>query len=199
MFYLQTKQRTFLTLRKMNMTSITTQSTASTSTTPTLQAQTPLGIDHLVINVRDIDVAHDFYTECLGFRQVGAWRGNSSAPNLKSKMRFYSGRKDGQLTHHDIALLEKASLNEATEATPQVYNHVAIAYPSREAWEAQLQFLRQRGIALERVLERGATCSIHLHDPEGNEVELMYQKPRTEWENDIDGAINTMHVRHLAE
>jgi catechol 2,3-dioxygenase len=162
-----------------------------------LQAQTPLGIDHLVINVRDIEVAHTFWTEILGFKQVGAWRVGSDKPNLRSRMRFYSGESNGQLKHHDIALLETQSLKEASDAAPQVYNHVAIAYPSRESWEAQLQFLIQRGIAIERVLERGATSSIHFHDPEGNEVELMFTKPRAGWEDDIDGAINTMVVRKI--
>jgi catechol 2,3-dioxygenase len=163
-----------------------------------LQAQTPLGIDHLVINVRDIDVAHTFWTECLGFKQVGAWREGSNIPNLRSRMRFYSGQKDGQLTHHDVALLEMSSLKDTPESTPQVYNHVAIAYPSREAWEAQLQFVIQRGVPIERVLERGATCSVHLHDPEGNEVELLYQKPRAVWEHDIDAAINVANYRQIS-
>jgi len=168
------------------------------TTATTLTAQTPSGLDHLVINVRDINVAHTFYTECLGFKQVGAWRGNGTTPNLQSKMRFYSGEKNGKLSHHDIALLEVPSLKDKPESTAQTYNHVAIAYPNREAWEAQLQFLRQRGITLDRVLARGATNSIHLHDPDGNEVELMFEKPRASWEHDIDGAINTLEVLHSA-
>jgi catechol 2,3-dioxygenase len=163
--------------------------------TPAPQAQTPLGIDHLVLNVRNIDTAHAFWTECLGFKQVGALRNPNADGRFRAKMRFYSGEKNGQLSHHDIALIEKPEMEHVTEATPQVFAHVAIAYPSREAWEAQIQFLLQRGVPLSRMLERGATCSIHLEDPDHNEIELVYQLPRERWEGDIDTALN--HVVKL--
>ena len=39
-------------------------------TAPT-EAVTPGGINHLVINVRDIEESHKFWTEMLGFKQVG--------------------------------------------------------------------------------------------------------------------------------
>ena len=32
---------------------------------------TPRGINHLVLNVRDIEESHRFWTEVVGFRQVG--------------------------------------------------------------------------------------------------------------------------------
>ena len=31
----------------------------------------PRGINHLVLNVRDIEEAHRFWTEVIGFQQVG--------------------------------------------------------------------------------------------------------------------------------
>ena len=34
------------------------------------EAVTPRGINHLVINVRDIEESHKFWTETLGFKQV---------------------------------------------------------------------------------------------------------------------------------
>ena len=44
-----------------------------TSPVPTApaEAMTPSGINHLVINVRDIEESHRFWTEILGFKQVG--------------------------------------------------------------------------------------------------------------------------------
>ena len=38
--------------------------------TPT-EAVTPGGINHLVINVRDMEESHKFWTEILGFKEVG--------------------------------------------------------------------------------------------------------------------------------
>ena len=41
-------------------------------------AQAPRGFDHLVINVRDIEESHRFWTEMIGFRHVGT--SGASAP-----------------------------------------------------------------------------------------------------------------------
>ena len=35
------------------------------------EAVSPSGINHLVLNVRDIDELHKFWTEIVGFKQVG--------------------------------------------------------------------------------------------------------------------------------
>ena len=32
---------------------------------------TPRGVNHLVLNVRDIEESHKFWTEIVGFKQVG--------------------------------------------------------------------------------------------------------------------------------
>ena len=71
--------------------------TSKIAPTAPAEAVTPAGINHLVINVRDIDESHRFWTEVLGFKEVG----RSSRRN----MRFYSGNHDGLMNHHDIALV----------------------------------------------------------------------------------------------
>ena len=38
--------------------------------TPPTQARTPRGINHLVLNVRDIEASHRFWTDIMGFRCV---------------------------------------------------------------------------------------------------------------------------------
>lgn len=151
------------------------------------EAQTPCGLNHLVLNVRDLEASHHFWTECLGFRQVGAVRLNGSGGK---PMRFYSGEFDGKLHHHDIALVERSSLPTDLAGRPQALNHVAIAYPTQEAWQKQINFLVTRGATLYRQIDRGVTQSIHLADPDGNEIELVYELPRELWEGDIDAALN---------
>ncbi len=146
--------------------------------TRVLRAQTPLGIDHLVLNVRDMEVSHIFWTECLGFKQVGSFRRPGPDGRERTLMRFYSGQRNGKLTHHDIALFEAPQLEQPGQGQHHVFNHVAIAYSDRAAWEAQIAFLADRGIKLNRRVERGATNSIHLEDPDGNEIELVFELPR---------------------
>ena len=106
-------------------------------------------------------------------------------------MRFYSGEIEGKLSHHDIALLERPALAADQAEVLQALNHVAVGYPDRAAWLAQIEFLTARGVALFRQIDRGATCSIHLNDPDGNEIELVYEKPRELWEGDIQKALGT--------
>src|SRR2546427_201853 len=61
------------------------------------RAITPRGINHLVLNVRDLEVSHKFWTEIIGFRQVAELK------NRPFKMRFYSGlSEDGDVSHHDL-------------------------------------------------------------------------------------------------
>lgn len=166
--------------------------------TRALRAQTPLGLNHLVLNVRDMEVSHTFWTECLGFRQVGSFRRPGPDGKERTLMRFYSGERNGKLTHHDIALFDAPELKQQPTGQRQAFNHVAITYPNRAAWEAQIEFLVSRGVALRRKVERRATFSLHLDDPDGNEIELVFELPRESWENDIDTALNYAVERPIA-
>ena len=160
-------------------------------TAPTA-ARTPCGINHVVLNVRDMDAAHHFWTESLGFRHVGTGR----APGDGSKpMRFYSGEVDGKLRHHDIALVERVALDGHGART---LHHVAIAYPTFEAFQQQIAFLLARGVALHRRVDRGVTHSIHLKDPDGNEIELVHELPREAWEGDIQAALDRAVERPIS-
>jgi catechol 2,3-dioxygenase len=151
------------------------------------RAVTPAGINHLVINVRDIDESHRFWTEILGFKEVG----RSSRRN----MRFYSGDHDGVMNHHDIALVENKDLpappvDWAMFGMPVAINHIAITMPNREAWLRQLAFLRQKGVKFRRRVNHGMTHSLYISDPNGYGVEVLYELPREVWGDNIQGALD---------
>ena len=165
------------------------------NTLATESPQAPSGVNHLVLNVRDIEESHRFWTELLGFRHVATSR--HARADGGPPTRFYSGLKNGKLHHHDIALYQEAKLEPVDAARPQALDHVAIEYPSEASWRAQIGFLTGRGIALHRLIERGATHSIHLTDPNGIAVELVFELPREQWENDIEGALNRGVLREL--
>ncbi len=161
--------------------------TSKTVPTAPAAAVTPAGINHLVINVRDIDESHRFWTEILGFKEVG----RSSRRN----MRFYSGDHDGLMNHHDIALVENKDLpappaDWAMFGMPVAINHIAISLPNREAWLKQLAFLRQKGVKFQRRVNHGMTHSLYISDPNGYGVEVLYELPREVWGDDIQGALD---------
>ena len=151
----------------------------SVQSNPTV-AVTPVGLNHLVLNVRDIEASHRFWTEMLGFQQVG-----EVPPRLggvqRGAMRFYSGVRDGRMHHHDIALVDTPEM--AQPEGPNPIGHVAIALPDRESWLRQLAFLQSH-------VEHGMTHSLYIRDPNGYSVELLYELPRETWEGNINAALN---------
>jgi len=158
------------------------------------RAVTPAGINHLVLNVRDIEESHQFWTEIIGMQEVGRLQpGTPERP--RPTMRFYSADHDGKLNHHDIALVENKDLPPRPKdwtmfGMPVAVNHIAITLPDREAWLKQLAFLQKRGVKFERRVNHGMTRSLYISDPNGYGVELLYELPRDMWEGDIDAALN---------
>ena len=155
---------------------------------PAVAPVAPVGINHVVINVRDLEASHRFWTEMLGLRQVGEVPAGLGGVR-RGRMRFYSGIRDGRLNHHDVALVETPDL-PPQDAGASAIGHIALALPDREAWLAQLAFLQSRGVAFERRVEHGMTHSLYIRDPNGYSVELLYELPRAVWEGDIDAALN---------
>lgn len=156
-------------------------------------AVTPRGINHLVLNVRDIEESHNFWCNQLGFRQVGELHPREDGvPSMT--MRFYSGVVD-DVNHHDLALVERQGLPEPPEqwsmfAGSSAINHIAITYPDRESWLEQVQFLKEQGVPMNLRVNHGMTHSVYVNDPNGYGVEVLYELPAAVWENDIDGALN---------
>jgi catechol 2,3-dioxygenase-like lactoylglutathione lyase family enzyme len=155
---------------------------------------TPSGLNHLVLNVRDLEESHRFWTEVVGFKQVGELKATPQRPN-PAKMRFYSGDHGGNMNHHDIALIENTALPTppaewSMAGQPTAISHVAITFPNRDAWLQQIEYLQSCGVKFNRRVEHGMTHSLYINDPNGYGVELLYELPREVWAGDIDAALN---------
>jgi catechol 2,3-dioxygenase len=146
----------------------------------------PAGINHLVLNARDIEASHRFYTEIVGFVQVG-----TLGPEHSAEMRFYaSGGK-----HHDLALSQRSD----TSGEPDEWSmfpprhpvsHIAIAYPDRESFLRQVEHVQAKGVEIKVRGNHGMTHSAYIVDPDGNGIELLYELPKEVWEGDINAALN---------
>lgn len=154
---------------------------------------TPKGVNHLVLNVRNMAESHHFWSDLLGFKQVGKLRPREDGiPSMN--MQFYSGVID-DVNHHDLALVERDGLQEPPDEWSMfegrsAINHIAITYPDRESWLEQVQFLKEKGVKMNLRVDHGMTHSVYINDPNGYGVEVLYELPAEVWEGDIDGALN---------
>lgn len=159
---------------------------------------TPVGVNHVVLNVHDIEESHRFWTEVVGLKQVGTLRPRAGMGEVPP-MRFYSGDHGGKMTHHDVALVENRNLPPRLQdwelfGAPQAINHIAIAMPDRESWQTKLADLQSKGIEFKLRVNHGVTHSVYISDPNGYGVELLYELPREMWEGDIDAGLNYLEL-----
>lgn len=149
-------------------------------------------INHLVINVHDIEESEKFWTEILGFERVGILERNPDA------MRFYAAK--GTLHHHAIAMVQMENPPEQVPEWRMLpghergINHLAISYPSREAWLKQVAWMQKNNVKFHVRLDHGMTHSVYITDPNGYGLEILYELPQEVWEGDINGALNYAEV-----
>ncbi|WP_428547095.1 VOC family protein [Profundibacter sp.] len=138
-------------------------------------------IGHVHLKVADLERAIRFYSDVLGFEVMQQF-GNQAA--------FLAA--DGY--HHHIGLNTWDSLN----GTPPPHGHTglyhtAFLYPSRESLAVALLRVQNAGIPFDGASDHGVSEAVYLRDPDGNGVELYYDRPKDEWPRDAEGnlAMNT--------
>jgi hypothetical protein len=67
--------------------------------------------------------------------------------------------------------------------------HLAIRYPDRRGLGEALLRLDRANISLEGASDHGVSEALYLRDPDGNGVELYWDRPQREWPRDADGAL----------
>jgi len=59
--------------------------------------------------------------------------------------------------------------------------HLAIAYPTRAELADALRRVLRAGIRLEGASDHGVSEALYLRDPDGNGVELYWDRPKEQW------------------
>jgi catechol 2,3-dioxygenase len=98
--------------------------------------------------------------------------------------------------HHHIGLNTWESLGGAPPApgTTGLY-HLAIRYPDRATLGDALRRLEAAGIPLDGASDHGVSEALYLRDPDGNGVELYWDRPRSEWPRAADGTLRMVTER----
>ena len=129
------------------------------------------------LKVADIPRALKFYQELLGF-QIEQWYGTEAV--------FISAGG----YHHHIGLNTWHSKNgpPAPQRAAGLY-HTAIVYPTRKDLATILKRLIDAGYPLTGKSDHGVSEAIYLNDPDGNGVELYWDRPAASWPRDAKGNI----------
>lgn len=141
----------------------------------TVPAQTRIG--HIHLKVSDLDRALGFYRDLLGF-ELTMMYGDQAA--------FVSAGG----YHHHIGLntWHSKGMPPSPLRTAGLY-HTAIVYPTRKDLAVILKRLIDAKYPLTGASDHGVSEALYLDDPDGNGVELYWDRPKELWPVDDSGRL----------
>lgn len=156
----------------------------ATESRPSIPIDPETVVGHVHLKVADLDRSIRFYSGVLGFEVT---------QRMGSQAAFLSA---GGYHHHvGLNTWESEGGTPPAAGTTGLY-HVAFRYPSRSALAKALRRLDESSIALEGASDHGVSEALYLRDPDGNGVELYFDRPREEWPQGPDGELQ-MFTRAL--
>jgi catechol 2,3-dioxygenase len=141
-------------------------------------------IGHVHLKVADLQRAIDFYCGLLGF-EITTMYGTDAA--------FISAGG----YHHHIGLNTWYSKNgPKPQANSTGLFHTAILYPERRDLALIFERLQKAEYPLTGAADHGVSEALYLDDPDGNGVELYWDRPVALWPQKPDGSLE-MYTKHL--
>jgi catechol 2,3-dioxygenase len=134
-------------------------------------------IGHVHLKVSDLERAERFYCDVIGF-QVRARYGDEAV--------FLAA---GDYHHHLGLNTWQSKGGSAPPAGATGLFHFAIRVPTRRHLAAALQRLREADWPLTGASDHLVSEALYLHDPDGNGIEIYWDRPREEWPREPDGTL----------
>jgi catechol 2,3-dioxygenase len=134
-------------------------------------------IGHVHLKVADLERAIAFYRDVLGFELT---------QRFGSQAAFLSAGG----YHHHIGLntWESQGGSPPHRGATGLY-HVAILYPTRAELAGALRRLIDAKVPLDGAADHGVSEALYLRDPDGNGVELYWDRPKEQWSRNAQGGI----------
>jgi catechol 2,3-dioxygenase len=141
-------------------------------------------IGHVHLKVADLDRALGFYCGVLGFE-------------LKQRYGSQAAFLAAGGYHHHLGLntWESKGGSPPPRGTTGLY-HVAILYPTRAALGDALKRLIEANVQLDGASDHGVSQALYLADPDGNGLELYWDREETDWPRNATGEL-AMDTRPL--
>ncbi len=147
-----------------------------------IPSQTRIG--HVHLKVSDLDRALEFYCDLLGFELITTY-GDQAA--------FISAGG----YHHHIGLntWQSKGAPKAEKKGVGLF-HTAILLPTRKDLAFLFNRLNEQSYPFTGAADHGVSEALYLDDPDGNGVELYWDRPKEEWPRKEDGSID-MYTKRL--
>ena len=148
---------------------------------PAVPAERPIDphmrIGHVHLRTADIDRVRDFYVGIMGFdvvfqaRDVPGW-------GTTGDILFVSA---GGYHHHLGFNTWKSAGGPPQPDGVAGLHHVALNFSSREQLAETVGRLVDAGVPLRQLTDHGTHLAVYLSDPDGNDLELAWDRPWDEW------------------
>jgi catechol 2,3-dioxygenase len=137
-------------------------------------------IGHVHLKVADLDRSLAFYRDALGFHVQG---------RIGDQAAFLSA--DGEYHHHiGLNTFESAGGPQPAPGTTGLY-HVALVYPTRKDLAGAARTVRE---LISHGSDHGVSEAVYLSDPDGNGIELYWDRPTHEWPRTPDGDLALVNL-----
>jgi catechol 2,3-dioxygenase len=133
----------------------------------------PTRLAHIVLRVRDLERSKRFYTEVLGLEQTG---------QIEQRMAFFSTGVDS----HDLAVIALGDDAPPPDPARVGLYHFAYQVASADELKQWHRHLQAHGVEIVGTTDHGVSQGIYFLDPDGNELEVTYERPRDEWPQDTN-------------
>jgi catechol 2,3-dioxygenase len=154
---------------------------------PTLAAPDPIDpgvrLGHVHLRTADIDRIRDFYVGVLGFDVIAQARDVPGWGTTGDVLFLSAGGY-----HHHLGF----NTWKSRDGDPIPYgftglHHIAIAYPTRRGLADAYRRLEAVDWPIRQAEAYATHDAIYVIDPDGNTLELMWDKPPDQWQRDADG------------
>jgi catechol 2,3-dioxygenase len=129
-------------------------------------------IGHVNLRVADPIRATSFYCDVLGL-SVSYYGPSIGVPTVFLTFGDY---------HHHLALnWFYCDSDQSRHLNLGGLNHVAIVHPDEVSLARVVTRLMEYGDLIDDARDHGWTLSVYLRDPDGNGIELYYDRPQAQW------------------
>lgn len=147
----------------------------------------PKKLGHVVLRVRELEKSERFYREALGLDVTA---------RIPGRMVFLSASGESS---HDLGLMSIGADAPRPDPGRAGMYHCAWEMESFEALQQIYWHLRERDVQIAGIGDHGISLGVYFPDPDGNEIEVFYELPRSQWPQPPNEIFSGTFPRRLEE